>query len=248
MREFHRAGGYGDTPTVGLGIDELRWQRPARAGDALSVTREGGRSAHLVLQPVPGHRPHTRDGAQPGWRDGDDTAVFGAHSAAQSVTEDGDDAQCLVLAETARQRWGGVDTLVNRAGITTRFADIRDLHAIGAEDFEAIYRVNVIGVFQMSRAIAPLMQSRDGASIVNISSMAGRMGTGSSIAYAASKGALNMLTLSLARSLALALVLAVRVNAILSGMVDGDWLRNGLGGRFSNSAGSATRPARCSTR
>lgn len=55
--------------------------------------------------------------------------------------------------------------------------------------------------------------------------MAGRMGTGSSIAYAASKGALNTLTLSLARSLAP----AIRVNAILPGMVDGDWLRNGLG-------------------
>ena len=40
MREFHRAGGYGGTPTVGLGIDELRWQRPVRAGDAITVARE----------------------------------------------------------------------------------------------------------------------------------------------------------------------------------------------------------------
>jgi acyl dehydratase len=39
-REFHRAGGYGDTPVVGLGVDELRWHRPVRAGDTLTVRRE----------------------------------------------------------------------------------------------------------------------------------------------------------------------------------------------------------------
>lgn len=136
-----------------------------------------------------------------------------------------DDAQCLALAEEVRGRWGRVDTLVNNAGITTKFADLKDLDGLTAEDFEAIYRVNVIGTFQMSRAVAPLMKDSANASIVNISSMAGRMGTGSSIAYAASKGALNTLTLSLARSLAP----AVRVNAILPGMVDSDWLRKGLG-------------------
>jgi 3-oxoacyl-[acyl-carrier protein] reductase len=136
-----------------------------------------------------------------------------------------DNTQCLALAEEVRNRWGRVDALVNSAGITTKFADIKDLDALDAGDFEAIYRVNVIGVFQMCRAVAPLMKSHAGAGIVNISSIAGRMGTGSSIAYAASKGAVNTLTLALARSLAP----AIRVNAILPGMVDGDWLRNGLG-------------------
>ena len=136
-----------------------------------------------------------------------------------------DDVQCRALAEQVRQHWGGADTLVNSAGITTKFADIKDLEALDADDFMAIYRVNVIGTFQMSRAIAPLMKGRPAPSIVNISSMAGRMGTGSSIAYAASKGAANTLTLSLARALAP----AIRVNAILPGMVDGPWLRRGLG-------------------
>jgi NAD(P)-dependent dehydrogenase (short-subunit alcohol dehydrogenase family) len=137
----------------------------------------------------------------------------------------GDDAQCRRLAAAVQERWGHADTLVNSAGITTRFADIKDLDALEAEDFNAIYRVNVIGVFQMSRAVAPLMKGRTSPSIVNISSMAGRMGTGSSIAYAASKGAVNTLTLSLARSLAP----AIRVNAVLPGMVDSPWLRKGLG-------------------
>lgn len=137
----------------------------------------------------------------------------------------GDDAQCRVLAGEVRQRWGRADVLVNSAGITTKFADLKDLDAVGAEDFAAIYRVNVIGTFQMARAIAPLMRGAPAPGIVNISSMGGRMGTGSSIAYAASKGAANTLTLSLARALAP----AIRVNAILPGMVDGQWLRKGLG-------------------
>ncbi|MET0310602.1 MAG: SDR family oxidoreductase [Burkholderiaceae bacterium] len=136
-----------------------------------------------------------------------------------------DNAQCLGLADEVRRQWGRADVLVNNAGITTKFADIKDLDALDASDFEAIYRVNVIGAFQVSRALAPLLKAGDNTAIVNISSMAGRMGAGSSIAYAASKGALNTLTLSLARALAP----AVRVNAILPGMVDSDWLRKGLG-------------------
>jgi 3-oxoacyl-[acyl-carrier protein] reductase len=135
-----------------------------------------------------------------------------------------DDAQCVALAEQVKQRWGGADTLVNNAG-ATKFADIKDLHALSADDFQKIYGVNVIGTFQMCRAVAPLMQGRQNASIINISSIASLMGGGSSIAYAASKGALNTLTIALARSLGP----AIRVNAILPGMVDGDWLRNGLG-------------------
>jgi 3-oxoacyl-[acyl-carrier protein] reductase len=136
-----------------------------------------------------------------------------------------DDAQCRALADAVLQRWGRADVLVNSAGITTRFADVRDLEALSAEDFEATYRVNLIGTFQMARALAPLLRKGSASAIVNISSMAARLGTGSSIAYAASKGAVNTLTLSLARALAP----TIRVNAILPGMVDGPWLRHGLG-------------------
>lgn len=136
-----------------------------------------------------------------------------------------DDAQCRALAAQVQQRFGRADALVNSAGITTKFADLKDLEALSSEDFEAIYRVNVIGTFQMCRAVAPLMKASPAPGIVNISSMGGRMGTGSSMAYAASKGAVNTLTLSLARALAP----HIRVNAILPGMVDGQWMRKGLG-------------------
>lgn len=135
-----------------------------------------------------------------------------------------DNTQCLDLAGKVQQRWGGADTLVNNAG-TTKLVDSKDLNALSADDFHKIFAVNVIGAFQMSRAIAPLMAGRKNSSIVNMSSMASIMGTGSSIAYAASKGALNTLTLALARSLAP----GIRVNAILPGLVNSDWLSGQVG-------------------
>lgn len=137
----------------------------------------------------------------------------------------GDDAQCRALAEQVRSRWGRADALVNSAGMATKSADLKDLEALSADDFASIYRVNVIGIFQMCRAVAPLMQAASSPGIVNISSIGGRLGTGSSMAYSASKGAVNNLTLSMARALAP----KIRVNAVLPGMVDGPWMRRMLG-------------------
>jgi 3-oxoacyl-[acyl-carrier protein] reductase len=95
-------------------------------------------------------------------------------------------------------------------------------------EFERVFRVNTVGLFQMTRAAVPWLRESAGAtqgsSVVNISSLAGLNGTGSSIAYAASKGAVNTMTLSLARSLAP----HVRVNAIAPGMVDDGLLRRSL--------------------
>jgi 3-oxoacyl-[acyl-carrier protein] reductase len=136
------------------------------------------------------------------------------------------DADCRALAEEVHRHWGAADVLVNNAGVSPRFADLKDLDALSADDFLAACRVNVAGTFQMSRAFATLLRrGQGGGAIVNVSSMASVMGTGSSMAYAASKGGLNTLTLALARALAP----DVRVNAVLPGMVDGDWMRRGLG-------------------
>ena len=135
----------------------------------------------------------------------------------------GEDADCRRLAKAALDKWGRIDALVNNAG-TTKFVAHAKLDELSAEDFQRIYRVNVIAAFQMTRACAAALKESKGA-VVNISSLAALLGTGSSIAYAASKAALNTLTLSLARVLAP----EVRVNAVQPGFVDTPWMHAGYG-------------------
>ena len=134
------------------------------------------------------------------------------------------DADCVKLAQAALDAWGRIDILVNNAG-TTKFAAHHDLDALSAEDFSAIYAVNVIGPFQMVRACAAGLRAHGDGAVVNVSSIAGVRGVGSSIAYAASKGALNTLTLSLARALAP----EIRVNAVCPGYVATGWFKNRFG-------------------
>lgn len=139
-----------------------------------------------------------------------------------------DDGDCRRLAEETLRKYGRIDGLVNNAG-TTKFAfDHSDLEALTAQDFHDIYAVNVVGPYQMVRAVAPAMKKQGRGSVVNISSIAGVMGNGSSVAYAASKGALNTMTLSLARALAP----EIRVNAVCPGFVETRWLKTGLGDSY----------------
>ena len=142
----------------------------------------------------------------------------------------GEDADCRRLAQAALDKWGRIDALVNSAG-TTKFVKHADLEALSADDFLRMYRLNVVGPFQMARACAAALKAGKGA-IVNVSSVAALMGTGSSIAYAASKAALNTLTFSLARVLAP----EVRVNAVSPGYVDTPWQTKGLGAERANQA------------
>jgi NAD(P)-dependent dehydrogenase (short-subunit alcohol dehydrogenase family) len=129
----------------------------------------------------------------------------------------GDDGVCrAVVAEAAR--FGRIDALFNNAGIT-RSVPHSDLEGLSGEDFLAIYRVNVVGAYQMVRAARTLLEASEVAAVVNTSSIAGVTGGGSSIAYSASKGALNNMTLGLARTLAP----KIRVNAICPGFIDSPW-------------------------
>ena len=113
------------------------------------------------------------------------------------------------------EKFGRLDALVNAAGISKMVAH-PDLHGVSAEDFQRIYAVNTIGTFQMMRAAAPHLKASGKGSIVNISSRAALMGSGSSIPYAASKAAVNALTMALARVLAP----EVRVNAVCPALVE----------------------------
>jgi NAD(P)-dependent dehydrogenase (short-subunit alcohol dehydrogenase family) len=135
----------------------------------------------------------------------------------------GEDADCRKLAKAALDKWARLDALVNNAG-TTKFVKHADLEGLSAEDFLRIYRLNVVAPFQMTRACAPALKEARGA-VVNISSVASRLGTGSSVAYGASKAALNAMSFSLARSLAP----EVRVNVVAPGYVDTPWQHAMLG-------------------
>ena len=110
------------------------------------------------------------------------------------------DKDCKYLVDETIKKFKKIDILVNNAG-TTKFANHQKLDALTDEDFINIYRVNVIGPYQMIRAVEPHMKKNKFGSVVNVSSIAGITGIGSSIAYAASKGALNTMTLSLAKAL-----------------------------------------------
>ena len=142
----------------------------------------------------------------------------------------GEDAQCRKLVQAAMDKWGRVDALVNNAG-TTKFVKHADLDGLSADDFLRIYRLNVVGPFQMTRACAPALKAAKGA-VVNVSSVASLLGTGSSMAYAASKAALNSLTMSLARVLGP----EVRVNAVCPGYVDTPWQTNAHGAERAKQA------------
>lgn len=134
-----------------------------------------------------------------------------------------DDAACQAMTQATMERWGRIDALVNNAGMTT-FTGAANWDVLDAEIFQRIYAVNTVGSFQMVRACAPHLKASQGC-IVNVSSIAGALGIGSSVPYIASKGAINALTLYLARALAP----EVRVNAVCPGMVTSRWFREGLG-------------------
>ncbi|MGB9151372.1 MAG: glucose 1-dehydrogenase [Burkholderiales bacterium] len=134
------------------------------------------------------------------------------------------DADCRRMAKAALDKWGRIDGLINNAG-KTKFVDHANLEALDAQDFIDIYSVNVIGAFQMVRACAEAMRKQGSGAVVNMSSIAGLMGNGSSVAYSASKGALNTMTKSLARALGP----EIRVNAVCPGFIEGRWLKQGLG-------------------
>lgn len=149
-----------------------------------------------------------------------------AHGA-QAVLVQGDvasDADCRKIAEAARP-FGRIDALFNNAGVTTFAPNHADLDAVSGEDFLRLYGVNVVGAFQMVRAARSLLEAapQPGA-VVNTASIAGVTGIGSSVPYAASKGALTTMTLSLARALAP----KIRVNAICPGFIDTPWFGKGL--------------------
>jgi 3-oxoacyl-[acyl-carrier protein] reductase len=134
------------------------------------------------------------------------------------------DADCQKIAAAAAP-YGRVDSLFNNAGVTKFANNHADLDAVSSEDFLRLYGVNVVGAYQMIRATRSLLEAAPQAgAVVNTSSIAGVVGIGSSVPYAASKGAMITMTISLARALAP----KIRVNAICPGFIDTPWFGRGM--------------------
>ena len=135
-----------------------------------------------------------------------------------------DDTECRQLVAQTLQAFGRLDVLVNNAG-TTKFIPHNALDQVLDEDWDRIMGVNLKGPFQMVRAALPALVSSGDGAIVNVASIAGLSGAGSSIPYCASKAALLNMTVALARVCAP----KVRVNAVAPGFIEGEWLKQGLG-------------------
>jgi 3-oxoacyl-[acyl-carrier protein] reductase len=136
------------------------------------------------------------------------------------VSEDDD---CRAMVQATIDKWGRLDYLINNAG-RTKFNPFPQMDGVNKQDFLDIYAVNVVGPYQMIRACEPHMRKNGGA-VVNDSSIGGVTGIASSIPYAASKAALNLMTKSLAHVLGP----EIRINTVVPGMIQTRWLKGGLG-------------------
>jgi 3-oxoacyl-[acyl-carrier protein] reductase len=130
--------------------------------------------------------------------------------------------QVRKLCEFVEERWGGLDCLVNNAGVWVH----DPLTRLQPERLQATLAVNVVGPFLCARFAIPLLVESDDASIVNVSSTAGQRGEAFYSAYAASKGAMISATKSWSSELAP----TIRVNAVAPGWVDTDMTAEALSG------------------
>lgn len=130
----------------------------------------------------------------------------------------GVEEEARALVETAVQRHGRLDLVVNNAG-TTAVIPHADLDAVTTELWRRILDVNLLGTWHVTRAAVPHLRAAGAGHVVSTSSVAGVRPVGSSIPYAVSKAAVNHLTALLAASLGP----EIRVNAVAPGLVDTRW-------------------------
>ena len=144
-----------------------------------------------------------------------------------SVADVADAPQIDVVFDDLRYSLGGLDVLVNNAGIAGPTAAVED---ILPEDWSRTLAVNITGQFLCARRAVPFLKASGGGSIINVSSAAGRLGYPLRTPYAASKWAVIGFTKSLAMELG---PHDIRVNALLPGIVAGDRMRRVIAARAS---------------
>jgi 3-oxoacyl-[acyl-carrier protein] reductase len=139
-----------------------------------------------------------------------------------------DDGSVRKMLAAVGQEFGRLDALVNNAGITSNVKP-GDFEAMTAEEWDRVFAVNVRGMFQVTRAAAPLLKAAHG-SVVNTASIVGLRPGPQPLPYAASKAAI----VSLTKLLALNLAPDVRVNAVAPGWMEGDWMKRMLMDRYDD--------------
>ncbi len=139
-----------------------------------------------------------------------------------------DDPAVRKMLAAVEREFGRLDALVNNAGTTSNVKP-SDFEAMTTEEWDRVFAVNVRGMFQVTRAAAPLLKAARG-SIVNTASIVGLRPGPQPLPYAASKAAV----VSLTKLLALNLAPDVRVNAVAPGWMEGDWMQRMLGDRYED--------------
>jgi NAD(P)-dependent dehydrogenase (short-subunit alcohol dehydrogenase family) len=152
-----------------------------------------------------------------------------------------DSASLAKAAEAVKEELGMLHVLVNTAGFT-KPVPANDLNALTDELIDSIFASNWRGVFATIRAFHPLLKASGDGLIVNVSSIAGMTGTGSNIAYSASKAGIDVLGKALARALAP----EVRVLTVSPGVVDSAFVP-GRGAEFNAKAAASTPLKRVGT-
>ena len=181
----------------GLGAESAR--RLAREGASLVLTDLAEDAGHTLADAING------TGAQ---------AIF----LSQDVT---DEARWAEVTQAAMDKFGRIDVLLNSAGI----GEGEPLLEVTYESWKRVMAINADGTFLGMRAVAPIMAAAGKGSIINISSILGKVGSAGAPAYCASKGAVLMLTKATALELA---PLGVRVNSVHPGYIDTPMVSNAI--------------------
>ena len=154
-----------------------------------------------------------------------------------SVCDISDRESVQKMVQTATTAMGGLDVLVNNAGISGPTASVEEMDF---EAWEAVIRVNLTGTFAVTQAAIPHLKQSQAGSIIVMSSLAGRFGYPNRSPYSTTKWGLIGLTKTLSRELG---EFGICVNAILPGAVDGPRLKNLFSGRSATSGRSVEQEA-----
>ncbi len=133
------------------------------------------------------------------------------------------DGRVRAMVAATEKEFGRLDVLINNAG-TTVDVEPKNMDGMKVEDWNRVFNVNVLGLFLVTRAAAPLLKKSPNGCVVNTCSIAGLRPSAQPLPYAASKAAVANLT----KTLANALGPEIRVNAVAPGWIEGEWMKRTL--------------------